>query len=124
MRVILATRPTVWAQAPDRIVIDHGNGCFWRDFRRWPKPPVGRASFGNDYGVRFRIFTALLVRMPNFVPWADLIDFVWGEDEDGGPMQPRNSVWVRLNQSTDGLAFLGVEPFNVWNCGAGFRPIS
>ena len=64
----------------DAIGLDFRNRCVWYNGSRYPSYRAyhrGRVSF--------RILTALLVRSPHMVPKQELLEYVFGDDESGGP---------------------------------------
>lgn len=83
-RIILSTGPV---RAPDAVVIDHRNNCFWIDGVR---PRTGMVGHGVSYS--FRIVAALLARPGVTIPMDEMADHVWGDDPEGGPEDARNYV--------------------------------
>jgi hypothetical protein len=72
----------------DVVVVDMAANVIWCD---------GRSYRSERADTTFRIRCAFLfASLAGFLTHADLMDFVWGDDEDGGPDNPRNHISVRL----------------------------
>ena len=68
---------------------------------------------------RFLAVACLLCAYPHMVSYSEMIEFVCGDDPDGGPEQIRNSISAVLCNARKQLAFLGFKLFTEW--GRGYR---
>jgi hypothetical protein len=117
MRIILASKRIV---VPDAIIIDHGNKCFWIDGRR-----IGIKRNANIIGGRnyFRLMSALLLRHPHHMGWYELADHIYGDDEDGGPLDLRRVIYVLMVQYKEHSAELGFKIINLPSVGLRLEPV-
>jgi hypothetical protein len=68
---------------------------------------------------RFLAVTCLLYAYPNMVSHKEMIEFICGDDVDGGPDTIRDSISATLCNARKQLAFLGFKLFTEW--GRGYR---
>lgn len=107
--IILARGPLL--APPGTVVIDHR-------FRRvycngWP---VNCHKSQHE----FRLLRLLFLNGGHITPWAQIIDELWGECENGGPLSPWRGVYVAVhNLVNPALRPLGFKARNV--SGQGFR---
>jgi DNA-binding response OmpR family regulator len=71
--------------------------------------------FGDDYGgltfsrIPLLIVESLLVRRGRPISTDELTEYFWGEDEDGGPLDPRGLIASHLCRVRKDLASVGLE---------------
>jgi hypothetical protein len=89
-RIILARG--IGPLARDAIVLDHANYQIWHRgqcvLRSVQRPPI----------TSFRIAAILLMRAPDLVTHSEMIDHLYGEDAEGGPLDPMRLIKVLLNR--------------------------
>lgn len=100
--VILATRAV--NAAPNALVLDLSNHTIWQN---------GRSLFHKNYvlsrPVTFRVIAALLAAAPKPVMLNELVDFVWGDDEDGGPDSAAKCIDVAIHKVRPVVFALGCQ---------------
>lgn len=124
-RIILSAGPQ--SEQSDTIVIDVRTSLLWRGAES--RPHYSR-SHPLTRRTTFRIFSALLLSAPRLLPHEDLYDFVWGDDPDGGPEDPRLSVATHIGRPSgiDLMNWLGgsvVSRFGhgyFWEFGRPYQP--
>lgn len=92
-RIFLSCGPM---EMPGAIIVDYKNSCLWRDGVRKLKN-TGR----NGINLRFRLLSTLLVCSPNVLSRADIVDAMWGDYEDGGPVDAVKSLHITICQLRD-----------------------
>lgn len=114
-RIIVATRPV--AAPPDAIVIDFANKAFWRNGHM-----IFRKNNVSSTPVKFRILAALLVASPRPVSFNDLMEFVYGDTEDGGPLTARGCLKTHLSLTRSFIHSLGYVVVSKWGWGVQLLP--
>lgn len=100
------------------IVVDHFNQCFWRDGERhnhhygWLCP---------QRGVKFQIFSQLILHAPGVVTWQELIEHCYGGRADGGPEGAQKSLFVIMFQQQALAEWLGGRTINHKRVGMRFE---
>lgn len=85
-RIILATgRPR--RIEPGWVVIDHRRQCFWLHNCR-----VIQNHSGPRRANQFNLLALLLVRAPGIVAFVEIVEHLYGPDDQGGPDDTHNAI--------------------------------
>lgn len=74
---------------------------------------------GNTLSFRFRTFVCVAAASTQFCGRDDMIEFIYGDDPDGGPLNPWNRISVYFYHNTRWLERAGIAWRNRW--GRGFE---
>lgn len=104
MRVILAPRcaSVIALRNPEALVIDYENRCVRRGSERVS------FSYGTAPTKTFRLCIALCCAAGGDVSRSDLIDLLWSDDEDGGPLRADSIISTMLCHARPFLLWAGL----------------
>lgn len=111
-RVVIAThRLSIWPADgivinPRTMTLSRGRLVFY----------VGKSGPSKGQ-MTLRLLSAVLLRVGTVLEWTDLIEHLWGDDLEGGPLQPKQHIWLALRRQRALIDTLGVKVSSSWSFG-------
>lgn len=112
MRIMLSIGPLYLDE--DTVVIDHRHHCIWRGEKVFA---VGY----SPYHIRFRFMTLLLTRISKVVTHEEIVDFLWSDHPDGGPLTIYKTLNVHVYHCRPKFRQLGMTLHTHWAWGLELR---
>lgn len=108
MRVILAPRhaAAIALRNPEALVVDYAGQCIRRGADR------AVLGTGPKRTQIFRVCAALCCAIDTHLWRAELIDLLWGDDPDGGPLRAENVLAQVVHRAKPFLTWAGLRLVN------------